>query len=327
MALSSVAGSGATEASASRSAASGEYIYVSNRLTVQAPLSGSIDYYPVGSDGNIAPTGVIAGSNTTLTDVLGIVVTSSGEILVANGDTNTIVGFPAGSSGNVAPNIVIAGPATGLASPVGLALDQSDDLYVANCGSDCNYGPFGGPSIEEFAPGSNGDVAPIKSIAGRSTQLSGGHVDGIALDKRGSIYVAHAPSAINVYVPRAHGNWEPYHIITGPLTQIDNPTGVAIGRDGLYINATYKGYINVFGRGAAGDIAPHHLLYTTWPKGGPSEGSSSGLDIAPDGSLYVTGFTPLVAQFAPGAKRYDPPLTVISGGRTQLVVPTFVYVR
>jgi len=158
-------------------------------------------------------------------------------------------------------------------------------------------------------------------------QLSGGHVNGIAVDGRGSIYVARAPSAVNVYPPKAHGDAAPSRVIVGALTQIDNPIGIAAGRDGLYVNAAYNGYINVFSHKANGDVAPRHLLYTSWPKGGPSNGSSSGLDIAPDGTLYVTGYTPLIAQFAPGAKRHAQPLTEITGANTGLVVPTFVYVR
>jgi hypothetical protein len=311
----------------SRAASSGGFVYVSNLLTVQPPYVGAVDYYPVGSNGNIPPAGVITGPNTMLTDTTGIVVDGGGEIFVANSDANTIVGFPASSDGNVTPNVVIAGLSTGLASPVGLAIDKSDNIYVANCGSDCNYGPPGSPSIEEFAPGSNGNVAPIRTIAGTQTQLSGGHVNGIALDGRGAIYVARAPSAVNVYSPKARGNVGPSRVITGALTQIDNPIGVAAGRDGLYVNAAYNGYINVFSHRATGDIAPRHLLYTSWPKGGPSNGSSSGLDIAPDGTLYVTGYTPLIAQFAPAAKRHTQPLTEIYGANTGLVVPTFVYVR
>src|ERR1700729_1155753 len=73
-------------------ATSSSYVFVTN----DRPGSGSpaeVDYWPVGSSGNVAPTGVISGAKTRLSSALqGIVVDSKGEIYVANAAANEIVG-------------------------------------------------------------------------------------------------------------------------------------------------------------------------------------------------------------------------------------------
>lgn len=310
-----------------RRSASGGLVYVANvtQFNIGDPPSvGSVVYFPAGSNGDVAPSGVIAGANTLLTLVDGIVVDGSGEIYVANTDTNSIVGFPAGSSGNVPPNIVIAGSNTGLASPIGLALDTAGNLYVANCGQ-CNYGPPGRNSVEEFAAGSNGNVAPARRIAGNKAQL--GYLNQLAVDKHGKIYVANETSdAILVFGRAAKGNASPIRIISGPNTGINTPDGMALGPSGIYVTAIYGNYIGRFARDANGDVAPRSNLRINWSGNGKQ--ALGGIIVAPDDTLYVAGFgAPLIAQFSPKGAAKRAPVAVIQGPQTQIVLPTFVYVR
>ncbi len=60
------------------------------------------------------------------------------------------------------PTASISGPATGIDGPGGLAFDRNDNLTVA---SSLNN------SLLTFARGSNGNVAPIATLAGSATGL------------------------------------------------------------------------------------------------------------------------------------------------------------
>jgi sugar lactone lactonase YvrE len=306
---------------------SGGYVYVANvtQFNIGNPPSvGSVVYFPAGSNGNVAPAGVIAGSNTMLTLVDGIVADSSGEIYVANTDTNSIVGFPAGSSGNVRPNIVISGSNTGLASPIGLAVDTAGNLYAANCGQ-CDYGPPGQNSVEEFAAGSNGNAAPIRTIAGSKAQL--GYQNQLAVDRKGEIYVANeSADAVLVFRRGANGNVAPLRVLSGPNTRIVEPDGMAIGPNGLYVTTVSGNYIDRFALESGGNVPPISTLRVAWSNDGKQ--ILGGMIVAPDNTLYVAGFSaPLVAQYGAKARNKKAPLAVIQGSQTQLVLPTFVYVR
>jgi hypothetical protein len=302
------------------------FVYVTNEIKYTPPAIGSVNYYPVGSNGDVMPSGVIEGSNTQLTLSLGVAVDPTGEIYVANGDTNSIVGFAPGSNGNVSPNVMIAGANTGLATPTGLALDRAGNLYVDNCGTVCNYGPPGPTSVKEFAAGSNGNVAPLRTISGSLTLL--GQTDGIAVDRKGNIFVTNAAQqTVTVYGPRAHGNVSPLRVIAGANTRLNDPAGIAVDDNNLYVAPYYQEYIERFARLGGGNVPPRSVLDLSWPSGGPSGGVVSGLTIAPDGTLYATGVAGLIAQFAPKAKGHAAPLTMVQGPHTQLVLPAYVFVR
>ena len=292
-----------------RTSISGAFVYVANvtQFNISRPPSvGSVVYFPAGSNGDVAPSGVIAGANTMLTLVDGIVADAAGEIYVANTDTNSIVGFPPGSSGDVTPNVVIAGANTGLASPIGLAIDASGNLYVANCGQ-CNYGPPGQNSVEEFAAGSNGNVMPARTIAGSKAQL--GYLNQLAVDRHGSIYVANeTTNAVLVFGRAAKGNIAPIRVISGPNTRINTPDGMALGPAGIYVTAIYGNYIVRFARDAGGNVAPRSTLHIDWSGNGKQ--ALGGIIVAPDNTLYVAGFgAPLIAQFSArgGARRRRSP--------------------
>jgi hypothetical protein len=92
VAASPIAAMGAEQPSASDRAK--ERIFVSNDAVLgRSGYVGSVLVYRLGASGDAAPTNVITGSLTQLTEVEGIAVDSQGRIYVANTDTTTIVGF------------------------------------------------------------------------------------------------------------------------------------------------------------------------------------------------------------------------------------------
>lgn len=296
------------------------YVYVSNEIRVNSGWASSVNVYPVRSNGNVAPSSVIGGSQTQLTHVNGLVVNSSGEIYVADSDTNEIVGFAAGSSGNTAPNIVIAGAYTRLQWPVGLALDSAGNLYVGVCGSTCNVGSAG-PAILEYSAGANGDVAPIRDITGSQTQLA--DANDPALDSEGNIYVANwTNGTIDVFKPNADGNVPPSRVIAGSYTKLDAPDGIAVNRLWLYAGASGGDYIERFRRSAKGNVPPVAVIAGSKTRLGDVDGIA--LDY--DGNIYASSpNNARILEFTPLADGNVRPFRRIEGSRTKLSLPVWVF--
>ena len=302
---------------------SGSSIYVTNLIASAQSWASTVTVYPVGSNGDVAPTAVIAGPQTQLSFVTGIVVDPQGEIYVVVEDKDEIVGFPPGSNGNVAPNVIIGGSKTGMVSPVDLAIDASGNLYVANCAAICGRAP-GRPSIEVFASGSSGNVKPIKTIAGNTTELDGSN--GMAIDAKRNIYVGDVGSnSILMFNARQHGNATPRRVIVGPRTKINAPWGIAVTSDGVYASSGHQGFLERFPLKAHGNVAPIDLI-----SGSQTEicCSTDGVFAAAGGTIYVAGYGDnTVAQFSPTATGNVAPLTAISGPDTQLSGPSFLFIR
>ncbi|MGH7814804.1 MAG: hypothetical protein ACREQI_12470 [Candidatus Binataceae bacterium] len=147
-------------------------IYVSNFQGGQAGF-GSITIFAAGSNGNVAPAATITGPDTGLGYPVGVAVDSAGDIYVVNSQgtqtfgSSSVTVYSPGSNGDAAPISTIVGPDTNLYFSGGVALDSSGNIYVTNsASSDSQNG-----SITVYSPGSNGDVAPIRTIAGNKTGL------------------------------------------------------------------------------------------------------------------------------------------------------------
>ena len=127
--------------------------------------------YAAGKFGNIIPLTTITSSTkcsstdgTCLTSPIGIALDDTGNIFVVDG-TPSVKKYPAGTTGlnSALPEHTIFGPDTDLNNPVGIAVDHLGNIYVTNDHDD---------SILEFAPGSDGDAAPIAVIQGAGTGLN-----------------------------------------------------------------------------------------------------------------------------------------------------------
>jgi sugar lactone lactonase YvrE len=156
----------------------------------------SITVYGPNADGETPPIRTISGEKTKLNSPVGIAIDTAGKIYVTNDGgispdgADSITIYARGSSGNIAPVTTIAGPNTQLKLPQGIAADSDGKIYVANDGNledraedaeRYDDRPRADPadSITVYAPGSNGNVAPIARINGPLTGL--GHPMGIAV--------------------------------------------------------------------------------------------------------------------------------------------------
>ncbi len=136
--------------------------------------SRSVTVYSAGSTDNAAPIATISGSNTGLIVAYGIALDSGRNIYVANFGfvyPSSVFVYSAGSTGNVSPFATITGSNTGLIDPFGIALDSSGDIYVADDGNIADGGTIA-PSVFVYSKGSNGNVAPTRTISGAPTELS-----------------------------------------------------------------------------------------------------------------------------------------------------------
>ncbi|MHB8141572.1 MAG: NHL repeat-containing protein [Vulcanimicrobiaceae bacterium] len=106
---------------------------------------------------------------------------------------------------NLSPATVIAGSQTGLVNPTGIALDATGNIYVADAG---NQAMGIAPSIRVFAAGANGNVVPMRVIAGSNTGLE--LPTDIKLDGKMNMYVADSGAdAIFEFTAGANGNVAP----------------------------------------------------------------------------------------------------------------------
>ena len=82
-------------------------------------------------------------------------------------------------------------------------------------------------SILEFAPGSNGNVAPSKTITGGNTGLSR-PID-VAVDGAGYVYATNlGNNTVDVFSPTASGNATPVQLIGGASTELGCTAGLGL---------------------------------------------------------------------------------------------------
>ena len=203
---------------------------------------GNISVYPAGSDGDVRPIATIGGTkngdNTGLDEPASLAFDSASNLYVLNSsggpDTSgSITVYASTANGNVTPKATIANgnneKRTQFQSPAGMALDSAGNIYVTNDGS-ANGGT---DSVTIYAAGKFGDVAPMATISGPKTGLNLPH--GIGIDSDGKIYVSNDGSdnkgvdTVTVYAPGSSGNVAPLATISGPLTGLGKPAGLAVG--------------------------------------------------------------------------------------------------
>jgi hypothetical protein len=133
-------------------------------------------------------------------------------LYTGNTGNNSITVYNHAAHGNTAPLYVIAGPRTGISSPGQLSADAQGNLYVANGGF---QGYSANPGILVFAHGANGNVAPIRKLAGPLTGIN--KVEAMIVDKvTGNIFVADNgvgvgdDSTLMIFPRNATGNTAPF---------------------------------------------------------------------------------------------------------------------
>ena len=118
------------------------------------------------------------------------------------------------------------------------------------------------PQIAAFARLANGNVTPVRSIAGQKTMISRADHD-IQYNPATDEFVNANPQAQAVMTFRGDSNGEaaPIRVIQGPHTQIGYPNH-GIGLDNIHneIFVVDKEYVLVFPRTATGDVAPLRVI-------------------------------------------------------------------
>ncbi len=137
------------------------HLYVANGHDSIAP----IEEFAAGANGNVAPIATIGGSHTKLLGVGSISVDKQNRIVVADGGAIDV--FAAGAHGNVAPVHVIKGSATTIADVYSVGTDAQSTIYGTNA-IDISHDKF---SIVVFASNADGNVAPLRVLAGSHTHI------------------------------------------------------------------------------------------------------------------------------------------------------------
>ncbi|OFV84578.1 MAG: hypothetical protein A2W26_10580 [Acidobacteria bacterium RBG_16_64_8] len=214
----------------------------------------TVSVYAAASNGDVPPMRVIHGvAPGGLGD---LVVDGAGNMYVSDTENDTIRVYSPGATGNVPPSRTISGADTGLSRPVGLALDGVGTLYVLNRGF------MALPSLRAYAPGANGNAAPIQTIAGICTGLQVPR--NLAVDSEGKLYVTNhhnREEAITVYAAGASGNASPIRTIrrTDPATSFVSLGDVAVDLAG-YVYVTEAGGVAVFSPTANGLVEPIRMI-------------------------------------------------------------------
>ena len=128
----------------------------------------AIAVFPIGADGDVAPTRLISGPKTELAGPTDLTLSAT-EIFVV--DFNAIRVYPITATGDQAPLRVITGPNTGLLAALDIALFNGN-LYVTNPGDN---------SMKVFSATGNGNIAPLRTLIGPKTGFVGSTPSGIVI--------------------------------------------------------------------------------------------------------------------------------------------------
>ncbi|MGH7662380.1 MAG: hypothetical protein ACRENA_15845, partial [Vulcanimicrobiaceae bacterium] len=240
-----------------------------------------IEAFPLNTSGNIAPVKTITQYQNDMPAPVAIAFDTSGNLYVGNipypglqGSTSFITVFAPGASGSAIPIRTIgAGQNSTLGSAVieGLAVDAGGYVYVAmatsneNCtgttSSSCTA--TDNDSILVFAPNTNGNVPPVRTIdssacfeIGELAATSTGALvvscvppnypgEPYALRHRVPMASSQTIGEIETFAPGASGNATPLTVISGSNTQLTGAGSVALSPLGSIVvlpRAVQTGY-------------------------------------------------------------------------------------
>jgi hypothetical protein len=190
-------------------------------MSIRQPTA-PIFVVPNGSGGFVGNPAVISDPN--LAQYLSLAFDRRDNLLVAGYDSHGAarVDALATSRGISHPAVLrsISGTNTGLLPGAGtfgsnnltIALDpETDELYVYNTTAD-----HAKIQVSVFAPQANGDIQPVRVIAGSSTTITGPGFPGankIGVSSDGRLFVAEPNNRILVFAPGASGDVPPSQVI------------------------------------------------------------------------------------------------------------------
>ncbi len=192
--------------------------------------------------GDVAPTRELYTPHGTF----GIAVHEAKEemFLTLQHDSSVVV-FKKYATKDESPIRLLQGDKTGLADPHGIALDSKNNLmFITNHGAVSSRRPRAAGEMatgRRDAPKENWPLEREHAIAGSGRSL---------------------PPSIIVHDLNAKGDVAPMRIITGPKTQMNWPTGLAVDeeRGELYVANDMDSSLLVFDITASGDVAPKRKI-------------------------------------------------------------------
>jgi sugar lactone lactonase YvrE len=174
-------------------------------------------------------------------------------------------------------------------------------VYVLNTGNS---------TINAFSPFSGGNVAPLTTLSGPATTLTG--LGGVVIDATGKVYVSNIGGVSIAEFPYGTGgNAAPATTIKGADTGLATPYGLTLDEAGrLYVTDPASSSVMVYAAGAGGDAKPLTTL------NGEHTGLVSPTAVAIDGDGYLwvanTGAN-TVTKYDANANGDTQPLATISG--------------
>lgn len=317
------ASSGATaKATLSIGCAAGQELYADN---LQTSGTSSIDAFPIAATGNEAPTRSIQVSSFPE----GLAVDATGALyalLRGYGTWNVAVYAPC-AAGAATPIRTFTDSNAALQSAIAeaIALGSSGSVAVALA----DLAPPPSDTLDVFAPGASGTIAPAQTISGSATGLS--FPTGVAFDTSARVYAANSDgNTVTAYAAGATGNAAPLHTITGDLTgALNTPNGVTWNGAGtLYVTncGVTSAQFPASGLGGPGGV-DSVTIYTPGANGYPVPariitGSATALNAPADiavgatGTIYVLNLgavSPVVTIYAASANGNAAPIRTIAG--------------
>jgi sugar lactone lactonase YvrE len=253
-----------------------------------------------------------------------LVTDFAGTTYVASDTGSQVSVYSQGATGNDPRLRNLQGPNTGIYHPLGLALDGAGNLYVAEGG--------GGniPSaVLKFAPGADGDVAPIARIpsilppggatAATNTQLS--EARGVAVDRSGRIYVVdRLGDRLLIFDAGASGDVAPLEVVT---TGLSSPQQVVLDYDeNVYVSNRGTPSIVTYAERPTSSAVPVRTIMSS------DLGDPYGLAVDGRGQIYIANTShDSVTVFAEGASGNVAAIRKIQGPATRLKQPLALAIR
>jgi hypothetical protein len=196
------------------------------------------------------------------------------------------------------------------------AVSFAQVLFVAN---------FKNNSITVYTQTANGNVAPLRTIAGASTGLNGPF--GVAADAvNNELFVTNSNNSITVYPLDANGNVSPSRTLAGAATGLNSPLAAfvdPVNNEIVVANNFDPGTVTVYSRTANGNAAPIRTLSgaatgVLFPISATVDTTNNELYIANNnGSSTLSSIT----VYTRTANGNTAPLRTISGATTDIVNP------
>ena len=276
-------------------------------FTVNNDVEDRLVVFDYDARGNVAPKRLLYVPHQSW----GIAFAPKRDVMALSVQTpNMYVVFKREAKKFDAPIRSVRGPKTAMADPHGIYFDEThNEVVVGNHGNfrpgelitsytaydaresrqertgnafdESARGRFVPSSITIYDGDASGDVAPLRTIQGPTSQVD--WPMGVAVDEvNNEIVVANnGDNSILVFPRTANGDVQPKRVIRGALTGIKGPMGVAVAKDEIWVANFGDHTALVFPRLAGGNVAPRRILRNA-PAGKETSGFGNPYAVAYD---------------------------------------------